>query len=97
MEEAKLELCGKNLDKIWDGFAVQIALQCPRAKNVATLSIDDRIRLEDRIEKLEAQTNRVKDELHREKQPKKKFELHREWKRLTRQLDVLIEGKDREN
>ena len=97
MEETRLELRGSNLDRVWDGFAEQIAIPSPRAKNVARLSLDDRIRLEDQIEKLELQTKRVKSELHREKQPKKKFDLHREWKRLERELDEMIEGKDRKS
>lgn len=75
-DEIELKLQGYSLDEIWDSFIEQIALYEERAEEIADLSIEDRLEIQDQILKLEKQIDKTENTMWKEQQPKKKFELH---------------------
>lgn len=92
-DEIELKLQGYSLDKIWDSFIEQIALYEERAEEIADLSIEDRLEIQDQILKLEKQIDKTENTMWKEQQPKKKFELHTRLREYQKKLEDLKHGK----
>lgn len=92
-DEIALKLQGYSLDKIWDSFIEQIALYEERAEEIADLSIEDRLEIQDQILKLEKQIDKTENTMWKEQQPKKKFELHTRLREYQKKLEDLKHGK----
>lgn len=92
-DEIELKLQGYSLDEIWDSFIEQIALYEERAEEIADLSIDDRLEIQDQILKLEKQIDKTENTMWKEQQPKKKFELHTRLREYQKKLEDLKHGK----
>ena len=92
-DEIELKLQGYSLDEIWDSFMEQIALYEERAEEIADLSIDDRLEIQDQILKLEKQIDKTENTMWKEQQPKKKFELHTRLREYQKKLEDLKHGK----
>ena len=92
-DEIKLKLQGYSLDEIWDSFIEQIALYEERAEQTESLSIDDRLAIQDQILKLEKQIDKTENAMWKEQQPKKKFELHTRLREYQQKLEDLKHGK----
>ena len=92
-DETELKLQGYSLDEIWDSFMEQIALYEERAEEIADLSIDDRLEIQDQILKLEKQIDKTENTMWKEQQPKKKFELHTRLREYQKKLEDLKHGK----
>ena len=60
-DEIELKLQGYSLDEIWDSFIEQIALYEERAEEIADLSIEDRLEIQDQILKLEKQIDKTEN------------------------------------
>ena len=88
-DNIELKLNGLSLDEIWDSFIEQIALYQGRAENADTLSIDERLALQEQITKLEKLIKKTEAAAWKEQQPKKKFELYSKLKEYKRKLDEL--------
>ena len=88
-DNIELKLNGLSLDEIWDSFIEQIALYQERAENADTLSIDERLALQEQITKLEKLIKKTEAAAWKEQQPKKKFELYSKLKEYKRKLDEL--------
>lgn len=88
-----LKLQGYSLDEIWDSFIEQIALYEERAEEIADLSIEDRLEIQDQILKLEKQIDKTENTMWKEQQPKKKFELHTRLREYQKKLEDLKHGK----
>ena len=92
-DEIELKLQGYSLDEIWDSFIEQIALYEERAEEIADLSIEDRLEIQDQILKLEKQIDKTENAMWKEQQPKKKFELHTRLREYQKKLEDLKHGK----
>lgn len=92
-DEIELNLQGYSLDEIWDSFIEQIALYEERAEEIADLSIEDRLEIQDQILKLEKQIDKTENTMWKEQQPKKKFELHTRLREYQKKLEDLKHGK----
>ncbi|MBQ8133987.1 MAG: DUF4391 domain-containing protein [Clostridia bacterium] len=88
-DEISLKLNGLSLDEIWNSFIEQIALYEERAENADTLSIDERLALQEQITKLEKLIKKTEAAAWKEQQPKKKFELYSKLKDYKRKLEEL--------
>lgn len=86
-DEIELKLQGYSLDEIWDSFIEQIALYEERAEEIADLSIEDRLEIQDQILKLEKQIDKTENTMWKEQQPKKKFELHTRLREYQKKLE----------
>ena len=75
-DNIELKLNGLSLDEIWNSFIEQIALYEEKAENADTLSIDERLALQEQITKLEKLIKKTEAAAWKEQQPKKKFELY---------------------
>lgn len=92
-DEITLKLQGYSLDAIWDSFIEQIALYEERAEQTESLSIDNRLAIQDQILKLEKQIDKTENAMWKEQQPKKKFELHTRLREYQQKLEDLKHGK----
>lgn len=92
-DEITLKLQGYSLDEIWDSFIEQIALYEERAEQTESLSIDDRLEIQNQILKLEKQIDKTENAMWKEQQPKKKFELHTRLREYQKKLEDLKHGK----
>lgn len=88
-DNIELKLNGLSLDEIWDSFIEQIALYQERAENADTLSIDERLALQEQITKLEKLIKKTEAAAWKEQQPKKKFELYTKLKEYKKELADL--------
>lgn len=88
-DNIELKLNGLSLDEIWNSFIEQIALYEEKAENADTLSIDERLALQEQITKLEKLIKKTEAAAWKEQQPKKKFELFSKLKEYKRQLEEL--------
>lgn len=92
VEKTDLALEGASLDEIWDSFVEQIALteELPGAR--PGLSVEDRLKRQERIRKLEQNIEKTEAAAWKEKQPHKRFELHQRVQKLKQELEDLKNG-----
>lgn len=82
-EEQRIELQGLNLDKVWENLIRSLELGVWNEE----LSLDENIALHMKQEKLQKEIARLEKQARAEKQPKKKFALASEVKKLKTLLD----------
>lgn len=82
VSNATLSITGLNLDTVWENIVMSIGDVKVNAGN----TIEEQIIEDERKEKLLKQIERLEKQARAEKQPKKKFELVQEIKRLRREL-----------
>ncbi|MGN0353506.1 MAG: DUF4391 domain-containing protein [Muricoprocola sp.] len=92
-DKVALKLQGYSLDEIWDAFMEQIALYEERAEKTDSLSVEDRLAVQEQILKLEKQIKKTENAMWKEQQPKKKFELHTRLLEYKQKLEELKHGK----
>lgn len=92
-DETVLNLQGYSLDAIWDSFIEQIALGEEQVEHKANLPVEERLVIQEQIQKLERQINKTKSAMWKEIQPKKKFELHTRLRDYQQKLENLKNGK----
>lgn len=90
--ETNLRLKGFSLEEIWDSFIEQIALYEEQAVNTETLSVDERLGLQDQILKLEKQIEKTEAAAWKEQQPKKQFNLYTRLQKYKQELENLKKG-----
>lgn len=90
--EMKLEANGQSLQQIWDGFIEQIALTEEQPGDVSGLSVEERLKRQDRIQKVEQNIEKTEAAAWKEKQPHKRFELHQRIQKLKQELEDLKNG-----
>lgn len=90
--EVDLKPQGFSLDEIWDGFTEQIALYEERAEKMDSLSMDDRLKLQEEILKLEKLIEKTEAAAWKEQQPKKQFELYTRLRGYKQKLEELKHG-----
>lgn len=84
--DAALHISGLTLDAVYEDFIRQIA---GSSLTSASESIKDDIAQSEQRKKLEAGIARLEKQVRSEKQPKKKFDIYQELKRLQLQLEKL--------
>ena len=82
-EEQRIQLQGLNLDKVWENIIKSLELGVWSEE----LSLDENIALHMKQEKLQKEIARLEKQARAEKQPKKKFALASEVKKLKTLLD----------
>ena len=90
--EISLRLRGSSLDEIWEAFVEQIALYDERAKKSSSLSVDERLALQEQILKLEKLIAKTEAAAWKEQQPKKQFELYTRLRGYKQELEDLKHG-----
>ena len=81
-EEIHAELRGLTLDKVWENIVVDIGEVSIADGN----TLDEQIAADDRRQKIEKEIAKLEKQARAEKQPKKKFELVQQIKRLKEKL-----------
>ncbi len=89
--EIKLDARGANIPEIWTGFIEQIALTDEKPA-AAPLSIEERLRRQEQIEKLRKEIAKLEQRTRKEMQPKIKFELYQQMQKLKKQLEEIENG-----
>lgn len=92
--EVSLKPQGFSLDEIWDTFVEQIALYEERAETADTLSVDERLALQEQILKLEKLIDKTEAAAWKEQQPKKQFELYSRLCEYKKKMEELKSGKN---
>ena len=87
--EVNLKPQGFSLDEIWDSFVEQIALYEERAKRADSLSVDERLALQEQILKLEKLIAKTETAAWKEPQPKKQFELYSRLREYKKKLEEI--------
>lgn len=90
-EKAKLEARGTTISEIWTGFVEQIALTDEKPAAVP-LSVEERLRRQEQIEKLRKDIAKLEQRTRKETQPKIKFELYQQVQALKHQLEEIENG-----
>lgn len=87
LKDLSLEARGLNLKSIWEGFIEQIAFKNEewRMQN-AELSIDERLKRQEHILKLQKEIDKLECLSRSEKQPKKRFKLFTRLQTLKKKL-----------
>ena len=91
-EDLKLKTEGFSLEGIWNSFIEQIALYEERIESVDGLTIDQRLRLQEKIVKLEKQIAKTEAAAWKETQPKKRFDLYTRLQKYKQELEELKRG-----
>lgn len=81
-ENQKIELHGLNLDTVWENIVK--SLECGVWNE--ELSLDENLALHEQQEKLQKQITKLEKQARAEKQPKKKFEIVQQLKKLKVKL-----------
>jgi hypothetical protein len=93
MEQAAVNLSAKgfSIDEIWGNLIEQIALSEETDKTV-DLSIDARLKRQDKIHKLTTLIEKTEAAAWKEQQPKKKFELYQRAQAYKKELEEITNG-----
>lgn len=91
-EDLKLKADGFSLEEIWNSFIEQIALYEERVESADGLTIDQRLRRQEKIVKLEKQIAKTEAAAWKETQPKKRFELYSRLQKYRQELEELKRG-----
>ena len=81
-EGCTIELRGLNLDKVWENIVVDIGGVSIADGN----TLDEQIAADERRQKIEEEIAKLEQQARSEKQPKKKFELVQQIKKLKRKM-----------
>ena len=82
-ESCTIELRGLNLDKVWENIVVDIGGVSIADGN----TLDEQIAADERRQKIEKEIAKLEKQARAEKQPKKKFELVQQIKKLKEELE----------
>lgn len=83
------QLQGNNLDQIWTNLIEQIAIHQETVKNIADLSIDEKLKRQVEIQNIKREIDKTDTKAWSERQPKKRFELAGKVRQLKKQLEEL--------
>lgn len=85
IDEYNITLTGLNLDAVWENIIVQVGKVEIEQGN----TLDEQIEVDNLRNKLIKDIEKLENQARKEKQPKKKFELASQVKKLQKQLDDL--------
>ncbi|MGN8773610.1 DUF4391 domain-containing protein [Candidatus Weimeria sp. HCP3S3_B5] len=95
MKENKLSLtlAGNTLDEIWDDLVRQIAISSEAVLQRQDRTIDEQLKDQDEIDRLNKLIKKTEAAAWKEQQPKKRFELYSKLKDYQKQLEGITNGK----
>ena len=87
-----LTLAGNTLDEIWDDLVRQIAVFSEAVLKQEGQTIDEQLKTQDEIDRLNTLIKRIEAAAWKEQQPKKKFELYTRLQEYKKQLEEITNG-----
>ena len=87
-----LTLAGNTLDEIWDDLVRQIAISSEAVLQRQDRTIDEQLKDQDEIDRLNKLIKKTEAAAWKEQQPKKKFELHTRLQEYKKQLEEITNG-----
>ena len=84
-DEQRIELQGLNLDKVWENIVIAVGGVNIEEGN----TLDKQIEIDEKRRKLEREIDKLEKQARAELQPKKKFELVQEMKKLKEEVNSL--------
>lgn len=88
-----LTLAGNTLDEIWDDLVRQIAISSEAVLQRQDRTIDEQLKDQDEIDRLNKLIKKTEAAAWKEQQPKKRFELYSKLKDYQKQLEGITNGK----
>lgn len=92
LDEVTLKPQGFSLDEIWNSFIEQIALYAEQAENGSTRTLEERLAVQEQIQKLEKLIQKTEAAAWKEQQPKKRFTLYSRLQEYKQELEELKHG-----
>lgn len=92
-KDLNLVLQGGTLDEIWDDLVRQIAISSEALLKEENQSIDEQLRNQDEINRLQKLIEKTEAAVWKEQQPKKRFELYTRLQEYKRQMEEITNGK----
>jgi hypothetical protein len=87
-----LTLAGNTLDEIWDDLVRQIAISSEAVLQRQDRTIDEQLKDQDEIDRLNKLIKKTEAAVWKEQQPKKKFELYTRLQEYKKQLEEITNG-----
>lgn len=87
-----LTLAGNTLDEIWDDLVRQIAISSEAVLQRQDRTIDEQLKDQDEIDRLNKLIKKTEAAAWKEQQPKKKFELYTRLQEYKKQLEEITNG-----
>ena len=87
-----LTLAGNTLDEIWDDLVRQIAVSSEAVLKQEGQTIDEQLKTQDEIDRLNTLIKKTEAAAWKEQQPKKKFELYTRLQEYKKQLEEITNG-----
>ena len=91
-DKVSLSLSGDNLDAIWDDLVQQVAVHSEAVLGQEGKTIDDQLRMQDEIDRLNKLIRKTETAAWKEQQPKKRFELYTRLQGYKKQLEEITNG-----
>ena len=92
-KDLDLVLQGSTLNEIWDDLVRQIAISSEALLKEENQSIEDQLRNQDEINRLNKLIEKTEAAAWKEQQPKKRFELYTRLQEYKRQMEEITNGK----
>lgn len=92
-DNLSLTLTGNTLDEIWDDLVRQIAISSEAVLQRQDQTIEEQLKAQDEIDRLNKLIKKTEAAAWKEQQPKKRFELYLELKDYQKQLEGITNGK----
>lgn len=87
-EEQQIELKGFNLDKVWENIVIAVGdISIEQGK-----TLDEQIAIDEKMQKIEKEIEKLEKQARTEKQPKKKYEMVQRLRAYQEQIESLDEG-----
>lgn len=91
-DKVYLSLSGNNMNDIWDNLVQQVAVHSETVLGQKDKAIDDKLKMQDEIDRLNKLIRKTEAAAWKEQQPKKRFELYTRMQGYKRQLEEIIHG-----
>lgn len=92
-QNLSLKLSGNTLNEIWDDLIRQIAISSEAVLQRQDQTIDEQLKAQDEIDRLNKLIKKTEAAAWKEQQPKKRFELYSKLKDYQKQLEGITNGK----
>jgi hypothetical protein len=92
-DELSLTLKGNTLDEIWDDLVRQIAISSEAVLHKQNQTLDEQLKDQDEIDRLNKLIKKAEAAAWKEQQPKKRFELYSKLRDYQKQLEEITNGK----
>lgn len=93
-DDLNLTLSGNTIDEIWDDLVRQIAISSETVLQRQDQTIDEQLKEQDEINRLNKLIQKTERAAWKEQQPKKKFELYTKLQEYKKQLEETTHGED---